>query len=227
MGTIQKESLMSTKHLQKMMLCGIILLSLILAGCERSASTAPAATDTGGLTIEQISQQQTMDAVREALLSQTDQPEETETPSPAPTETVPAPTNTFTPEGPTPTPPVVHNTPTETGGGETTYIVQPGDSVYSVASAHGVSPDDVISRNNLQYPYYLEVGQELIIPSSTTSPTGPTNTPPAGGRQHVVQQGEWLYSIARKYGVSWESIAEANSLIYPYTVYPGDILYIP
>jgi LysM repeat protein len=227
MGTIQKESLMSTKHLQKMMLLSMILLSLILAGCERSASTAPAATDTGGLTIEQISQQQTMDAVRAALLTQTVQPEDTEPPTVEPTATVPVPTNTYTPEGPTETPPVVLNTPTDSGGGETTYIVQHGDSVYSVARNHGVSPDDVISRNNLQYPYYLEVGQELIIPGSSTSPTGPTNTPPAGGKQHVVQQGEWLYSIARKYGVSWESIAEANSLAYPYTVYPGDILYIP
>jgi LysM repeat protein len=226
-GSIEKESLMSTKHLQKMMLLGIILLSLILAGCERSASTAPAATDTGGLSEEQISQQQTMEAVQATLLAQTDQPEASETPTAEPTATVALPTNTYTPEGPTETPPVVHNTPTETGGGETTYVVQHGDSVYSVARNHGVSPDDVISRNSLQYPYYLEVGQELIIPGDGTSPTGPTNTPPAGGKQHVVQQGEWLYSIARNYGIPWESIAEVNSLVYPYTVYPGDILYIP
>lgn len=216
---------MSKMHLQKMVLPGIILISLIMAGCTRPASTAPAATDTGGLTAEEISQQQTMDAVRAALLTQTAQPP-TEPPTIAPTETI-APTNTATPEGPSETPPVVANTPTETGGGEITYVVQPGDSVYSVARAYGVSPDDVISRNNLQYPYYLEVGQELIIPGDGTSPTGPTNTPPAGGKQHVVQQGEWLYSIARKYGVSWEAIAEANNLAYPYTVYPGDILYIP
>jgi LysM repeat protein len=225
MGTIQKERPMSTMHLRKMVPLGMILISLVFAGCERSASTAPAATDTGGLTQEEISQKQTMDAVRTALLAQTAQPTGTEPPTIEPTATVPPPTNT--PSGPTETPPVVYSTATEDGGGEATYIVQPGDSVYSVARTYGVDPDDIISRNNLQYPYYLEVGQELIIPTGGTSPGGPTNTPPAGGRQHVVQQGEWLYSIARKYGVSWESIAEANNLVYPYTVYPGDILYIP
>jgi len=218
---------MSTIHLRKMVLLSIILISLILTGCTRSASTAPATTDTGGLTEEQISQQQTMDAVRAALLAQTELPEATEPPTSEPTATIMIPAETATPEGPTETPPVVYNTATESAGAETTYVVQHGDSVYSVARAHGVSPDDIISRNNLQYPYYLEVGQELIIPGSGTSSGGPTNTPPAGGKQHVVQQGEWLYSIARKYGISWEAIAEANSLPYPYTVYPGDILYIP
>jgi LysM repeat protein len=212
-------------HLQKVVLLGITLISLITAGCTRPASTAPAATDTGGLTDEQVSQQQTMDAVRAALLAQTEQPE-TETPTSEPSDT-PQPTNTPTPTGPTETPPVVQNTPTQSGGADTTYVVQHGDSVYSVARSYGVSPDDIISRNNLQYPYYLEVGQELIIPDGGTSTGGPTNTPPAGGKQHVVQQGEWLYSIARQYGVAWEAIAEANSLAYPYTVYPGDILYIP
>ena len=103
-GTIQKERLMSTKHLQKMMLVGMILISIILAGCERSASTAPPATEPGGQTIEQLSQQQTMDAVRAALLTQTVEPENTEMPTVEPTATNPPPTNTFTPAGPSETP---------------------------------------------------------------------------------------------------------------------------
>lgn len=218
---------MSTMHPRKMVLLCIILISVILAGCTRSASTAPPATDTGGLTDAETSQRATMDAIRATLLYQTEQPEATQAATSTPTPTITIPTSTPTPEGPTATPPVVYNTPTEGTGQETTYIVQSGDSVYSVARVHGITPDEIISRNNLQYPYYLEIGQELIISASGTSPGGPTNTPPAGGKQHVVQQGEWLYSIARKYGISWEAIADANNLVYPYTVYPGDVLYIP
>ena len=218
---------MSTMHLRKMVLAGIIILGVILAGCERSASTAPPDTDTGGLTDEEISQRATMDAVRAALLTQTqtEPPEETDVPTSTPTPTVEVPTSTPTPEGPTETPVVVFNTPTSQAGQETTYTVQAGDSVYSLARAFSVSPDDIIARNNLQYPYYLDVGQELIIPAAGTSP--PDSTPPAGGQEHTVQQGEWIYSIARKYGVSPDDIIAANNLVYPYTLYPGDVIYIP
>lgn len=216
---------MSTTHLRKMVLTGIIILGVILTGCTRSASTSPPENDTGGLTEEEISQRATMDAVRAALLTQTEEPEETEVSTSTPTPTSEEPTSTSTPEGPTETPVVVFNTPTSQAGQETTYIVQAGDSVYSLARAYSVSPDDIIARNNLQYPYYLDVGQELIIPAAGTSPSD--GTPPVGGQEHVVQQGEWLFSIARKYGVSWVSIKDANNLVYPYIVYPGDVLYIP
>jgi LysM repeat protein len=225
---------MSTMHLRKMVLTGIIILGVILAGCTRSASTSPPATDTGGLTEEEISQRATMDAVRAALLTQTEPPESTDVPTSTPTPTIDVPTSTPTSEGPTSTPTsegptdtpvVVYNTPTSQAGQETTYIVQAGDSVYSLARAYGVSPDDIIARNNLQYPYYLDVGQELIIPAAGTSPGD--GTPPAGAQQHTVQQGEWIYSIARKYGVHPDDIIAANNLVYPYTLYPGDVIYIP
>jgi LysM repeat protein len=216
---------MSTMHLRKMVLIGIIIFGLILAGCTRSASTSPPDTGTGGLSEEEQSQRATMDAVRAALLTQTVEPESTEAPLASPTQTIVIPTSTLTPEGPTETPVVVFNTPTSEAGQETTYTVQAGDSVYSVARAFGVQPDDIISRNNLQYPYYLDVGQELIIPAGSPSPGD--GTPSGGTKQHVVQQGEWIYSIARKYGVHPDDIIALNDLIYPFTLYPGDVIYIP
>ncbi|OGO17321.1 MAG: hypothetical protein A2Z14_17520 [Chloroflexi bacterium RBG_16_48_8] len=216
---------MSTMHLRNIVLTAIIILGVILAGCTRSASTPPAATEIGGLTEEEINQRATMDAVRATLLAQTEQPETSEPSTPTPTATMSVPTSTATLAGPTQTPVVVYDTPTPQTGQETTYIVQAGDSVYSVARAFGVSPDDLIARNNLQYPYYLDIGQELIIPAGGTSSGG--STPSAGTKQHVVQQGEWIYSIARKYGVSPDDIIALNNLPYPYTLYPGDVLYIP
>jgi LysM repeat protein len=216
---------MSTTHLQKMVLIGVIVFGLILAGCTRSVSTPPPDTGTGGVSEEEQSQRATMDAVRAALLTQTVEPESTEAPPSSPSPTIVIPTSTPTPEGPTDTPVVVFNTPTSQAGQETTYIVQDGDSVNSVARAYGVKPDDIISRNNLQYPYYLDVGQEIIIPASSIS--SGNGTPPAGSKQHVVQQGEWIWSIARKYGVSPDDIINLNGLKPPHIVYPGDVLYIP
>jgi LysM repeat protein len=214
---------MSTTHLSKIVLTALFIIGLSLSGCTRSASTPPSNTNSNELTEEELNSRATMDAVQATLLAMTELPATTQPPTASPT--IEAPTFTPTPEGPTATPPVVFDTPTPQTGQEITYTVQAGDSVYSVARDHAVSPDELIARNSLQYPYYLEIGQELIIPAEGAS--SPDVTPPAGTKQHIVQQGEWIYSIARKYGVSPDDIIALNNLPYPYSVYPGDILKIP
>ena len=51
------------------------------------------------------------------------------------------------------------------------YVVKPGDSVDSIATSHGISPESVIYNNQLTYPYALAIGQALLlsIPSQRTS----------------------------------------------------------
>jgi LysM repeat protein len=58
----------------------------------------------------------------------------------------------------------------------------------------------------------------------------PTSTPPGGTptpRTHIVRQGEWLYCIARAYGVDPQAIAEENGILNPNLIYPGQALTIP
>jgi LysM repeat protein len=45
--------------------------------------------------------------------------------------------------------------------------------------------------------------------------------------QHTVQQGEWIYCIARAYKVSPWAIAQQNRIPWPYWVYPNQMLQIP
>lgn len=45
--------------------------------------------------------------------------------------------------------------------------------------------------------------------------------------RYTVNSGEYLYSISHKFGISWQDIAKANNIGYPYTVYPGQQLIIP
>lgn len=46
--------------------------------------------------------------------------------------------------------------------------------------------------------------------------------------QYTVRGGDFLSSIAKKYpGVSWQDIAAANHIPAPYTIYPGQRLWIP
>lgn len=54
------------------------------------------------------------------------------------------------------------------------YVVQPGDSVDSIAAAYGASAASVIYINQLVPPYALAVGQALLLPAASS----PKETPP-------------------------------------------------
>lgn len=43
---------------------------------------------------------------------------------------------------------------------------------------------------------------------------------------YTVQRGETLYSIAWRYGADYKELASANSIYYPYTIYPGQQIQI-
>jgi LysM repeat protein len=70
----------------------------------------------------------------------------------------------------------------------------------------------------------------LKIPTSDSAPPATddgTGTPIEGGTIHVVQSGEWIWSIARLYGIDPQVIIDANNLTSPATIYPGEELIIP
>ncbi len=61
-----------------------------------------------------------------------------------------------------------------------------------------------------------------LVATPTPSPTA---TPQV--TVHIVSFGDTLFSIAQAYGVTWEALAEANGLSYPYWIYEGQELVIP
>jgi LysM repeat protein len=64
---------------------------------------------------------------------------------------------------------------------EVRYIVQPGDTLLSIAARYNVSVEDIMTANGLSNPNALAVGQELIIPVGglpTATPVPPTATVP-------------------------------------------------
>ena len=101
-----------------------------------------------------------------------------------------------------------------------TYVVKPGDTIYGIARMYHVDPAAIIAANHLPNPSWIYPGQVLVIPAG--------NLPPGPCQQtYVVQRGDTLSAIGRRFGVSWQSIAAANHLFYPYTIYPGQRLVIP
>jgi LysM repeat protein len=151
-----------------------------------------------------------------------------------PTSTVPIATPTPTPTGtvivptPTPTTPVTPQpTTTPPTGCPTILIIQPGDTLYSIALRYGVSVQAILAANNLPNPNCIYVGQQLIIPCPGVPM--PTPTPGAPGPQptvYVVQPGDTLYSIARRFGTTVQAIAQANHILNPNLIYVGQRLVI-
>ncbi len=107
----------------------------------------------------------------------------------------------------------------------TTYVVQPGDTLFRIALRHGVSVDALVAANNLPNRSIVYAGQVLIIPTGAVA-VQPA-APPATGGVHIVAQGETLNMIARRYGVTLNALLAANNLPNPNRLLVGQRLVIP
>ncbi len=94
------------------------------------------------------------------------------------------------------------------------HVVKSGESIYSIAQQYRVSPQKIISDNELTNPGQLVVGQTLVILEGT--------------RRHVVAPGESVYTIARSYRISVNELLAANPQITdPSRIQPGMVITIP
>jgi len=57
---------------------------------------------------------------------------------------------------------------TTTTSGQT-YKVESGDTLYTIGQKLNVDWHEIAKANNLKEPYSLKVGQELVIPASSTT----------------------------------------------------------
>lgn len=97
---------------------------------------------------------------------------------------------------------------------EGTYVVQSGDSLYSIANEYDVSVQDIIDWNNLDNDF-LQIGQELIVvdPGNGEDPEELEPDPEEPDDNiYVVQSGDYLYGIANQFGISVQDIIDWNDL---------------
>ena len=138
------------------------------------------------------------------------------TPSPAK-----SPTAELTEEGT----PEQERPPSPTPMAMVTYVVQAGDTAFGIAQRFGIDVMALVAANDLLDPSVLAVGQQLMIPAPSASPT--TTPSPPTGRTYTVKLGDTLQAIAIAYGTTMEAIASANNIAPPYLIYPGQVLVIP
>lgn len=85
------------------------------------------------------------------------------------------------------------------------YIVKKGDSLWSIANSLNTTVDELKNVNNLTNNI-LTVGQELIIPKQQEVESSEENI------TYIVQSGDSLWSIAKKYNVTVNDLKNANNL---------------
>lgn len=88
-----------------------------------------------------------------------------------------------------------------------TYTVKSGDSLYSIANRFNTTVDELKRLNNLT-SNNLQIGKQLIIPTSTTNPTPPSSNT----IQYTVQSGDSLWKIANIYDTTVDEIRRINNL---------------
>jgi murein DD-endopeptidase MepM/ murein hydrolase activator NlpD len=96
------------------------------------------------------------------------------------------------------------------------YIVQPGDTLNSIAERFGIGINDLLESNNLVDPNLISAGTELVIPSLPEI-SGVLNT-------EVVPFGETIRSLAKRYQVSPELLNKLNRITSASEVYAGSSL---
>ena len=95
----------------------------------------------------------------------------------------------------------------------TTYTLQKGDMISSIANKYDLNLSTLISFNKIKNVRRVGVGTELIIPNSV-------------GVLYTVVQGDSLSGISRTSKIAYETILEANSLTTP-VLTPGQKVFLP
>lgn len=90
-----------------------------------------------------------------------------------------------------------------THGGRT-YKVKQGDTLYGVASKHGVSVPALAELNRISPRQNLHQGQVLSLPEK--------NDLPDDDPSHVVAPGDTLQGIAARHGISPATLRQANAM---------------
>lgn len=141
-------------------------------------------------------------------------------------------------------------------GGFIQHVIRPGENLFRISLRYGVTISQIQAANPfITNPNVIYAGMVLQIPTGapppvtvtpppTVTPGGPTVTPvpptavpptvpppptttPGGQTTYVVRSGDTLGRIAQRFGTTVFAIAQANNIVNPNLIFPGQVLTIP
>ena len=108
------------------------------------------------------------------------------------------------------------------------YMVMAGDTMFEIARRNGISLSALIAANpQINNPNMIFPGQVICIPSVGPGP-GPGPLPCPNGMMYTVMAGDTMFEIARRNGISLDTLIAANPQITdPNMIFPGQVICLP
>lgn len=108
------------------------------------------------------------------------------------------------------------------------HTVRSGDTLTAIARKFNVTVQSLAEANGIDPKRAIRPGDELRIPAGAAAgSTSSKSSGPSSSRTHTVRSGETLGGIAKKYGVTTESLGAANGLGNKTTIRIGQVLKVP
>jgi membrane-bound lytic murein transglycosylase D len=102
------------------------------------------------------------------------------------------------------------------------FTLRPGDTLTRISKAIGVPVDEISKMNGLRSPK-VAVGRSIFLPVRQTELSArleAVHSAPAD-RYYIIKQGDTLYSIARRNGLTVEELVDLNRLPADHVIQPG------
>src|SRR6476620_9142734 len=93
------------------------------------------------------------------------------------------------------------------------HVVQRNESLTTIARLYHSTVNDIVEANDLPNPNNLVIGQAIVIPII--------------GQFYTVRQGDNLYTIGRRFGVTAQQLATVNRVSLNQPLKVGFRIYIP
>jgi len=116
------------------------------------------------------------------------------------------------------------------------YKIKPGDTIYDIAIAFNSNVSSIKHFNNIRYNNIIYPGKILKIPTNPKSESksdksiktvdGVSSEFKEDVIVYVIESGDTMYEIAKKFNCSVNDIKRWNSIANKRYIYPGDKLYI-
>lgn len=105
------------------------------------------------------------------------------------------------------------------------YIVQAGDTMTSIAQRFGTDVAVLVALNGITDAAQIQIGQTLKIPGQ--KPANVTTVSGGSASGHVVQRGETLSQIARRYNTTVAELQRLNNLANASLIVAGQVIQLP
>ena len=107
------------------------------------------------------------------------------------------------------------------------HSVRRGDTVSSIARAHGITAGALMDSNPYLDPNQLQIGMLLCVPPGESAQPQPSPACPPGYSSGTVRYGETCGDILLRYNISYQAFRLANPQLDPARLLPGQRHCIP